>query len=196
MRIQTAPWPGFNMTSKIALNTRNLEALGSECLAGLLIQISKGKPVAGRLLRLELAGAEGPAELARAVRKRLTTIRRWRAVIDSQKRRNLVDDLSILRKVIVDRIAGEDAGEALDLMWQFMGLANPVLDRCRDGDETVAAALDAHDLSAIASAASRDPRNLADRAFEQLTQNAHGQYDDLIRVLTPALGEEGLERLK
>ena len=196
MRIQTAPSPGFNMTSTKALNARNLEALGAACLAELLIEISKGKPVSRRLLRLELAGAEGPAELARAVRQRLTTIRRSRAVIDSLKRRDLVDELAILRKFIVDRIAGEDAAEALDLMWQFMGLANPVLDRCWDGDETVAAAFDADDLSAIATAASPDPRNLADRVFEQLTQNAHGQYDDLIRVLTPALSEEGLERLK
>ena len=86
--------------------------------------------------------------------------------------------------------------KALDLMWQFMGLANPVLDRCWDGDETVAGAFKADNLGAIACTASRDPRRLADRAFEQLTQNAHGQYEDLIRALTPALGQEGLERLK
>ena len=81
-------------------------------------------------------------------------------------------------------------------MWQFMGLANPVLDRCWDADETVAGGFKADDLGAIACTASRDPRRLADRAFEQLTQNAHGQYEDLIRALTPALGQEGLERLK
>ena len=196
MRIQTALLPGRNMASKTALNARNLEALGAERLAELLIKISKGRPVVRRLLRLELAGAEGTAELAREVRKRLATIRRSRAVIDSQKRRDLLDELAILRKAIVDRIAGEDAAEALDLMWQFMGLANLVLDRCWDGDETVAGTFKVDDFGAIASAASPDPRKLADRAFEQLTQNAHRQYDNLIRVLTPALGQEGLEHLK
>ena len=77
-----------------------------------------------------------------------------------------------------------------------MGLANSILDRCWAGDEKIAGAFHADDLGAIASAASPGPRKLADRAFEQLTQNAHGRYDDLIRVLTPALGQQGLERLK
>ncbi len=63
--IQTALLPGSNMTSKKALNVRNLEALGAERLAELLIEISKGRTVARRLLRLELAGTEGTAELAR-----------------------------------------------------------------------------------------------------------------------------------
>ena len=93
MRIQTALSSGFGMTSKKALNARNLEALGAERLGELLIEISKGRPVARRLLRLELAGAEGTAELAREVRMRLATIGRSRAVIDSQKRRDLVDGL-------------------------------------------------------------------------------------------------------
>ena len=136
------------------------------------------------------------AELAREVRKRLAMIRRPRPIIDSQKRRDLVVELAILREAIVDRIAGEDAAEALDLIWQFMGLANPVLDRCWDGDETVAGAFNAGDLGAIACAASCDPRRQADQAFEPLTQNAHGLYDDLIRALTPALGREGLGHLK
>ena len=63
--IQTALSPGSNMTSKKALNARNLEALGAERLVELLIEISKGRTVARRLLRLELDGTEGTAELAR-----------------------------------------------------------------------------------------------------------------------------------
>ena len=89
--IQTAMLPGCDMTSKKTLNTRNLEALGAERLAELLIEICKGRPAARRLLRLELAGALGTAELAREVRHRMATIRRSRAVIDSRRRRDLVD---------------------------------------------------------------------------------------------------------
>ena len=89
----------------------------------------------------------------------------------------------------MERIAGEDPAEALHLIWQYMGLANPILDRCWDGDDTFAPAFDVSHLVNLASAAGPDPRELADRAFAQLTQNAHGQYDDLIRVLTPALME-------
>ena len=184
------------MATKRPLNARNLEALGAAHLAKLLIQVSKGRTVARRLLRLELAGREGPAELAWEVRQRLAEIGRSRAAFDAQKRRDLLDELELHRAVIVERIAGHDAAEALDLMWWYMALANPILDRCWDGDDTFTPAFDLSHLGGLASAARHDPRVLADRAFEHLTQNAHGQYDDLIRTLTPALGQEGLERLK
>ena len=65
-----------------------------------------------------------------------------------------------------------------------------------DDAEQHAGAFSASDPGAIASAAGPDPRKLADRAFEALTQNAHGQFDGLIDALTPALGQEGLENLK
>ena len=184
------------MTSKKTLNTRNLEALGAERLAELLIEVSKGRPAARRLLRLELAGAQGTAELAREVRRRMATIRRSRAVIDSRRHRDLVEDLELCRRTIVDRIPEEDAAEALDLMWQYMGLANPIQNRLHHTDETIAGAFSASDLGDIASSASPEPNKLAERAFEALTQNAHGQYDDLIGALMPTLGHEGLERLK
>ena len=184
------------MATRRTLNASNLEALGAERLAELLIEISKGRTVARRLLRLELAGAESTPELSREVRQRLAAIGRSRGGLDSQKRRDLVDELEFLRKTTVGRIAEEDAAEALDLMWQFMGLANPILDRCHDSDKTITAAFKTADLVDIASGARPDPHKLADRAFEALTQNAHGQYDDLIGALTPALSQEGLERLK
>ncbi len=137
------------MTSKKTLNARNLEALGAERLADLLIEISKGRPAARRLLRLELAGAQGTAELAREVRHRMATIRRSRAVIDSRRRRDLVNDLELCRRTIVDRIAGEDAAEAVDLMWQYMGLANRIQNRLHHTDETIAGAFSASDLGDI-----------------------------------------------
>jgi hypothetical protein len=62
--------------SKKTLNAKNLEALGAERLAGLLIEISTGSAAAKRRLRLELAGAESPREVAKEVRKRLATITR------------------------------------------------------------------------------------------------------------------------
>ena len=184
------------MATKRPLNARNLQALGADRLAELLIQVSKGRTVVRRLLQLELAGREGPAELAREVRQRLAAIRRSRAAFDAQKRRDLLDELELHCAAIVERIAGEDPAAALDLMWQYMGLANPIMDRCWEGDDTFAPAFDVSHLADLASAAGPDPHELADRAFEQLILNAHGQYDDLIRELTPALGQDGLEHLK
>ena len=186
-----------DMPSKKSLNAGNLETLGAERLAELLIEISNGKSGARRLLRLELAGAEGTAELAREVRHRLTTIGRSRAALDLQKIRELEDELQVLRKIIVRRITTEDAVQALDLMWQYMGIANSTLDRCHDyAGSVVDVFRAAADLGDIAHTAKPDPHKLAERAFEALTQNAHRQYDGLIRALTPALGQQGLVRLK
>ena len=45
------------MASKTTLNAKNLEALGTERLAQLLIEVSTGNAAAKRKLRLALAGA-------------------------------------------------------------------------------------------------------------------------------------------
>jgi hypothetical protein len=58
---------GILMASKSTLNAKNLEALGTERLAQLLIEISTGDAAAKRKLRLALAGAEGPKEAAREI---------------------------------------------------------------------------------------------------------------------------------
>jgi hypothetical protein len=186
------------LASKKTLNAKNLEALGAERLAELLIEISTGNAAAKRRLRLELAGAQSPAEVAREIRKRLTTIARSRSFVDWQNRRALVDDLDTQRRAIVDHVAKADPAEALDLMWRFMGLANSIFERCDDSSGTVIGIFhDAcADLGAIAAAATVAPERLADQAFQALNQNDYGQYDGLIAVLTPALGQGGLEHLK
>ncbi|MGA7973207.1 MAG: DUF6880 family protein, partial [Pseudolabrys sp.] len=186
------------MASKKTLNAKNLEALGARRLAELLIEVSTGSNAAKRRLRLELAGAESPSEVAKEVRKRLTTITRSRSFIDWQNRRALVDDLETQRRAIVGQVAKADPGEALSLLWRFLALANSIFERCDDSSGTVVnifhSAVD--DLGEIAMAARADPEQLADEAYQALIHNDYGQYDNLIGVLTPALGQEGLEHLK
>jgi hypothetical protein len=63
------------MTTK-TLNAGNLEALGAARLAELLMEVSDGNAAAKRRLRLAMAGAESPVEVAKQVRKRLATIAR------------------------------------------------------------------------------------------------------------------------
>ena len=72
------------MAPKISLNTQNLEALGAERLAALLIEISDGNAAVKRRLRLELAGAQSPDEASREIRKRLSAISRSRTFVDWQ----------------------------------------------------------------------------------------------------------------
>jgi hypothetical protein len=186
------------MAAKTTLNAKNLEALGAERLAALLIEVSTGDAAIKRRLRLELAGAQSPKEVAREVRKRLTSIARSRSFVDWQTRKALVNDLETQRRAIIDKVAPEDPAEALDLMWRFTELAGSVFDRCDDSSGTVIGVFhDAcADLAAIAAAARPDPAALADRVFAAIQDNGYGQYDDLIRQVAPALGPDGLGHLK
>ena len=186
------------MASKKTLNAKNLEALGAERLAEVLIEISVGNAAAKRRLRLELAGAQSPIEVAKELRKRLTTIERSRSFIEWQNRKTLVEDLETQRRAIVDQVASADLAEALELMWRFMALANSVFERCDDSSGTVIGIFHAacRDLGEIAQAAKVAPEVLAERAFNALNENDYGQYDELIWVLSPALGPAGLEQLK
>jgi hypothetical protein len=48
----------------------------------------------------------------------------------------LVDDLEAQRRAIADRVA-KAIHRGLDLMWQFLELANSVFERCDDSSGTV-----------------------------------------------------------
>jgi hypothetical protein len=186
------------MASKTTLNAANLEALGAARLATLLMEISEGNAVIKRRLRLELAGEESPAEVARQIRKRLQTIARSRSFVDWQNRKTLVDDLQAQRRAIVDQVAKRTPAEALDLMWRFLELARPVLERTEDSSGAVVGVFHTAvaDLGSIAAAAKPDPEQLADEMSRALLRNEYGQYDGLIEALTPALGPKGLDHLK
>ena len=186
------------MAPKTALNAKNLEALGAERLAELLIEISTGNTAAKRRLRLELAGAQSGGELAKEVRKRLATIARSRSFIDWQNIRSLADDLETQRRAIVETVARKDPGEALDLLWCFMALAPSIFQRCDDSNGTVISVF--HDacsaIGDVALAAKPHATALADQAFEALVASDYGQFDGLIGVLTTVLGQTGLEHLR
>jgi hypothetical protein len=186
------------VAAKTSVNAKNLEALGTTRLAELLVEISTGNAAAKRRLRLELAAAKSPGDVAKEVRKRLTTIARSRSFVDWQGVRALADDLHLQRTAMVETVAKTDATEALDLLWRFMALAPTVFERCDDSNGTVIGVFRqaCRDLGGVASSANVDPTILADRAYEALLVNDYGQFDELIRVLAPSLGKTGLEHLK
>jgi hypothetical protein len=186
------------MASKTTLNAKNLETLGAARLAELLIEISTGSAVAKRRLRLELAGAQSPKEAAREVAKRLTSIARARSFVNWKNRKPLVTDLESQLRAIKEQIARDDPAEGLALLWRFMQVATPLFERCDDSSGIVIEVF--HDacvlLGEIALAAGTPPEALADTAIDALRDNGYGQYDGLIAILTPALGEVGLAHLK
>jgi hypothetical protein len=180
------------------LTSKDLEALGGERLAELLMELAQENAATRRRLRYALAQTRGADELVREVRKRLAAMRRASSFMDWQRAKHLADDLEQQRALIVDKIAPEDPATALELAWRFMDLAEPVYERCDDSNGWVGSVFQAmlEDLGKIAAAAQPDAEALADRIAEAASRNDYGQYDRLVPALAPALGAAGLARLK
>jgi hypothetical protein len=186
------------MASKKSVNAENLAALGAQRLAAILMDLAEHDAETKRRLRLELAGQAGGEIIAAEISKRLTSLKSARSFVDWHKRRDFVKDLDLQRTMIVDRLAPTRPDLALDLMWRFLDLAEPVLNRVDDSNGTVGDVFRAacNDLGAIASAATPDPARLAERVFEAVTRNDYGVLDNLVRAICPALGEAGMAQLK
>jgi len=186
------------MASKTTLNAKNLETLGTERLAELLIEISTGSAANKRRLRMELAGNHGSAEVAREVRKRLVSIARARTFINWRKVKALKKDLETQRMTIVDTLAPEDPTEAFELIWQFLALGDSIFARSDDGSGSLIESFHQACTNAgvIANLARVNTDVLADKIFAALQDNGYGQYDRLITAMVPALGKDGLEQLK
>ena len=186
------------MASKATVTVDNLAALGPERLAAILVELADGDAEVKRRLRLELAAQQGGDSIAAEIGKRITALRSARSFVDWQKRRDFVRDLDLQRAMIVDRVAPARADLALDLMWRFLDLAEPVLNRVDDSGGSVGGIFwsACEDLGAIAVKARRDPLGLADRVFTALLANGYGIYDRLVPIMLPALSDAGAAHLK
>jgi len=186
------------MASTKTLNAKNLEALGAERLASLLIEVATGDAAIKRRLRLALAGEASPADAAREVGKRLATIARARSFIEWHKVKPLATDLEAQHRAILELVAPRDPRAALDLLWRFAACGQSVFARSDDGSGRLGEIFRgaAEDIGAIAIAARADPLALAEQAFEAVRDDAYGVYDRLVPALAPALGTAGLDRLR
>ena len=187
------------MAAKTTLNEKNLRALGTDRLASLVMELATGNAALKRQARTALLEIAGVDALAAEVRKRLATIKRSTSYVDWQKRRALVKDLDQQRGLITEKIAPSDPATALELMWQFMGLAESVHNRADDSNGDVGDVFreGCAALGPLAEAAKPSPHALADQVFTALFErNDYAEYDGLVDTMTPALGEAGLARVK
>lgn len=184
--------------SKKTLNAANLAALGADRLADLLIEVSTGSADIKRRLRMELSHNLGPEELAHDVRKRLVSLRKSKSYVSWRKRKALVTDLNTQIAMIVDKIAPDDPHTAFELLWQFMELAPSIYaraaDRRGDIEEVFRAAL--QHFENIGPRAQMDRAALTERVWSAVSDNAHGEWNDIIGLLAETLGTDGLDALK
>ena len=186
------------MVSKTTLNAKNLEALGAERLAVLLMEISTGSAASKRRLRIELAGLQSSEDVIREIAKRLSAIDRSRSKIGWRQVKALKKDLEAQLKVITDTLAPQEPAEAFEVMWRFMDIAGSVLARTADTNGTLLTVfrIACLDIGTIAVKADFDPTMLSERVFRALHNNEYGQYDGLIPALNAALRRQGVDHLK
>jgi hypothetical protein len=137
------------------LTAANLEALGAESLAALLLELSDSQPALKRRLRMELAAAVGAAPLAEEIDKRLAMVGGSKAKVSWRKRPELILDLHVLRRMIAGRLADLDAGLATRRLWTFLDLADGLSLRVKDPKG---------ELAEVFVAAAEDMAGLATRA--------------------------------
>jgi hypothetical protein len=186
------------MPSPKTLNLPNLEALGAARLAALLLDLAQGDAVAKRRLRMELASASGSDDAADQIHKRPVSIGKARSFVDWHKVKPLAHDIDMQRRAIVEHVAPTDPVRVFELMARLIALARPVYERCDDSNGTIAAIFVSAltDLAPLATAARLPVGTLVDRVFDGVCDNGYGQYDGLIALMAPALGDAGLRLLK
>lgn len=184
--------------SKKTLNKTNLEKLGADKLAALVMDLVQGNAALQRRARMELSAAQGPQDVAADIRKRFASLRRSTSFIDWKKQRALVKDLQGLLRLIEDTVAPHDANEAFELLWSLLQLAPSIHERTDDSNGAVGDVM--HDtieiIGKVSPRISVDPETLAERVFEAVADAGFGEFDGIIPATADALGEQGLEHLK
>ena len=184
--------------AKKTLNAENLETLGAERLAALVMDLVQGNAALQRRARMELSAAQGPKEITADLRKRFATLRRSTTYVDWRKQKAFIKDLGGLMAMIETGIAPQDADEAFDLAWSFLQLAPSIHARTDDSNGAVGDVMrEAMRLiSTLAPRISASPNVLAERIRDAVAEAGYGEFDGIIPALAEALGPDGLEHLR
>ncbi len=184
--------------SKKTLNTANLERLGTDRLAALVMELVQGSAALQRRARLELSAAQGPQDVAADIRTRFASLRRSRSFVDWRKQRALVKDLDGLLRMIEDIVAPHDATEAFELLWSFLQLAPSIHERTDDSNVAIGGVMaDAMEIiGRLSPRISVARETLAERILDAVPGAGYGEFDGIIPATAEALGDDGLEHLK
>lgn len=184
--------------AKKTLNKTNLEKLGAETLAGLVMDLVQGNAALRRRARMELSAAQGPGDVVADIRKRFASLRRSTSHVDWRKQRALVKDLESLLGMIEGAVAPHDANEAFELLWSFVQLAPSIHERTDDSNGAIDGIM-AEAVNLIAQVAPRlsvNQETLAERILDAVADAGYGEFDGIIPATAEALGTDGLNYLK
>ena len=157
-------------TSPKRLNASNLAALGADRLGDLLMQAAEADALLKRRLRLVLAAEAGPDLLAVELDKRLTALATSKARVSWRKRPDLLRDLDILRRAVVQDLAEAAPTAALDRLIAWFDLFRALAGRVKDPRGEVTAAFEdaAPDLWIVAQAAVAADETAPDRLADAI----------------------------
>jgi hypothetical protein len=184
--------------SRKTLNAPNLEALGAERLAAVLMDVADGDPSLKRRLRMELASEVGADHLANEIAKRLTAIEERRSRVHWRSYKAFARDLELQRSMIVGPLAEKDPGLALQFLWRFLAMAEGLANLVDDGRGQVEEAFRAGVAAAgdIVARAHPEPVALAEQIADLLEADSEQTLGDLVPTLIPALDAAGLAALR
>lgn len=180
------------------LNVQTLSKLGAKRLAELLLDSSTGDQLFTRRLNLEITALESTAQLARAIRKRIATIKRSRSVVNFDRAPSVERDLNLHLDAIAANVAPKDPQLAVDLLWEFLDTAAPVLDRIlgRPNNLVQIYSRCLSILGEVSGSVTSDPSTVTENVLRCLQANRYGQFDELILKIAPTLSKEGQNNLK
>lgn len=185
-------------SARKTLSTVNLAALGAERLAGLLIEATVGDTNLKRRLKLELAAEVGPGDLALEIDKRVNALAASRTRVSWRKRPELIADLQVHRHAIVERLAPNDAGAALDRLSAWLDLYPGLTTRVKDpkGELSDLFFAAAEDLGTVATAAGADrAAPVLAEAVETRLSEWGGWIGRAAATMSPALAARLLDAL-
>ena len=182
------------MAAAKSITPETLATLGAPALAAALIEHAESDPILRKKLRMLLAGTEGPSKLAAELGKRIQTIGRSRSFVDWDKRKPLVRELDHIRMTIGTTLAAQSPAVAIERLWDFVGIADRVIERIGDGvgevEEVFGEAM--ADLGRLVAAdPDRDAASLARRVLAMCDGKGFGSYAGTIQHFGDALGAGG-----
>ena len=185
------------MAARTTLNAKNLERLGSNRLAGLLMEILDGNTEGKRRARLELAAAAGPAVASKFIGGRLAAIEKASSNVSADRGEALAKELDAHRIAIAKHVAKHQPELGVLLQLQLLGALLSVQFRGRGWfDLHGLASLAVVDLGATAKIADTDSVELADHLSGLIVADYEQLFDDIVEQVVPALDATGISQLK